>query len=141
MSNHLGHNSVKKNIIQIILCVAFVNIADVASADSISPVTDMVMRGATGLALCLAAFGIAVFVMKRTSSQLQGTKREIIIKERISISGKTSAVLVEVRGVTYLMVAGSEHVSITSIQSSGAQNPRLASEVLPSERLLRVGGG
>lgn len=139
MLSLLGHRKVKKHNSRILLSVIFSAPAAVASAESGSPVTDMVTRGATGLALCLAVFGVAVFVMKRTSSKLQTSDREIIIKERVAISAKTSAVLVEVKGQTYLMVTGSENTSISQIPSSdyvGTQQP----VVLPSEGLFRVSG-
>jgi len=130
----------KNDLNKILLSVALVNQTGVAFAETTSPVTDMVMRGATGLALCLCVFGVAVFLMKRTSSQLQNTRREIIVKDRVGISPKSQAVLIEIRGQMYLMVSGSENVSITPIPLSDSVISTDGHRSLPSERLLRVGG-
>jgi hypothetical protein len=131
---------VKKFLKTPFLSIVLVNLPVMAFADSGSPVTEMVVRGATGLALCLAVFAIGVFLMKRTSSKVQGTKREMIIKERVSISAKTNAVLVDIRGTTYLMVSGSESVSITQLPPSDSAMKKDELSVVPTERLFRVGG-
>ncbi len=140
MWNLLEHDNLKQYLKNSALSIVMMTFPIVALADSGGPVAEMVVRGATGLALCLAVFSIGVFLMKRTSRQVQSTKREIIIKERVAISSKMNATLVEIRGQTYLMISGSEHVSITQMPMAEPTIQGEGLRILPSERLFRVGG-
>jgi len=128
---------VKSSFLGVLL---FALLSPIALADTVTPIADMLIRGTTGLGLCLAVFSVGVFCMKRMSLHVQGTKKEIIVKERVAISSKTQASLVEIRGEVFLMISGSENVSMTKMLTPNPITNIEELSIVASEKLLRVGG-
>lgn len=69
-----------------------------------------------GLALCLGAFMIMVFFIKRLGRpNYANSQRHMNVRERLAISNKTSLLLVEVNGSDLVVAVGSETVNFHAI--------------------------
>ena len=73
-----------------------------------------------GLGLTLGVFFIGLWVYKRLHGTAQQTqKRKLRIVERLSISSKTSLMLVQANGQEILLSVGSDRVSVIGDMSGG----------------------
>lgn len=86
-----------------------------------------------GLALCFGVFLILVYVLKRVKGVPSGGNgRKLRVLERISISPRSSAVLLAVGGREVLVSVGPERVTLLS-DNADAQDSLRALEVLAHE--------
>lgn len=92
--------------------VAAVGGMNFASSDS-SSVTASCLRMVGALFFCLGVFAGGIHLYRRFATKGGGgSKRRLVVRERLALSSKSSLTLVSLDGKEFVVASGSEHVTL-----------------------------
>jgi flagellar biogenesis protein FliO len=114
---------VYKNFLLVLLSLTSISSAWAEEGTSIPSTSELLGRAGSGLAIALAVFSIGIYIVKKTKLITPVTNISLKVLEKLSISSKTTLMIVEVRGVEYIVLTGSENSTLyPTVENIGASS-------------------